>query len=332
MEFSESCLDDCRIRCDVAIIGAGVAGLYAAYCCGINGLECAITETLDTAGGQCTALYAEKVLYGVPGYGGVTAGKFIENVANECLPSAKYKFFGCNVEEITKANDSAFVIRFQRRHTRTTHEITARYLVIATGIGEMVPGIPPGIAGLERLDANSDFVQYYCLREDFYRGKNVIIVGGGDSAADCAIMAANVANSVVLMHKKPKLRCEAAKLSRIKELQKSGRLTVALEHKVLEVVENSGKRTVIANDVVFEVDHIVFCCGFVVSNRMLSMFDGLGLETESNLIKIDINTMLTSVRNCYAVGDVITYTDKKKNVISCLFEADRVVRMIKSGY
>jgi thioredoxin reductase (NADPH) len=321
----------------VAIIGAGIAGMYAVYSCGMGGLDSILVEATETPGGQCMALYAEKALYGVPGQYGERAGNFAEKMSNECLQYARRTYLGCFVDEIERTEETdEFLIRFKDQATGHIHVVSAKHLIIATGVGRMTPCVPSAMSGLEHIDPRSDFVQYYRMQRDFYTGKVVVIVGGGDSAADCAMMAADAARSVVLMHKKPKLVCEAAKIAQIERLQQSSKLSIALNYQIVEIREADSKRLIVARnaeemDITIEVDHVVFCCGFVVNNGMLAMFRNLGLEIEDNLIKIDINTMATSVKNCYAVGDVVTYANKKKSIVPCLFEADRAVRIIRNA-
>jgi thioredoxin reductase len=138
------------------------------------------------------------------------------------------------------------------------------------------------------------------------------------------------------MYKAPQFICEAKKKGRLEALQEAKKLKIALGHRVVELRESGGKRVVIATNmegqnVMLEVDHIVFCCGFVINSEILSIFKNLALDIDENLIKVDVNTMRTSIENCYAVGDVVAYANRKRAIVSCFFEADRAVQMIKNA-
>ncbi|MDR0744534.1 MAG: NAD(P)/FAD-dependent oxidoreductase [Holosporales bacterium] len=308
---------------DVVIIGAGVAGLYAAYCCGISGLSCCVIDSLPQAGGQCVALYPEKNIYGVPGFINVKAKDYIEILSNQCLGYAKETFFNQKVQHISKTKTGKFCVK------TAENTIFSKHLIIASGIGDMKPNVPNNVKGLSTLKQDSDFVQHYCMKLDIYKGKNVIIAGGGDSAVDFAINIAPIAKKVFLIHRKDKLTCEACKLSELRKLCNSSKLELSLENQILEIEDNS-KRIVRTTKKEFEVDHIVFCYGFLPSCNLIDGLTNLGMHIENGVINSDINTMETAIENCYAAGDVASYVNKKKNIVPCYFEADRAVRSIKS--
>jgi thioredoxin reductase (NADPH) len=316
-------------RYDVAIIGAGVAGLYAAYCCRVSaGARCCIIESLDIVGGQCTAFYPKKEVYGVPGYHGAMTEELVSALSEQCLEQGVDKFFGKSVSRIERTNDGLFQI------SATDCSIIATYIIIATGAGSMSYSIPPGIAGLDKIQ--SDFVQWYCMDMELYSGKDVIVAGGGDSAVDLAVMVSDIANSVTIVHRRLEFTCESSKLDRLRAA--GTRVNTILNHKIIELKEIDGTRkvTVISSDqkepsdaVEIEVDHIVFCYGFTSKRCTFFGLEEIGLQVENFLIKVDLDTMCTSIKNCYAAGDVIAYCNKKNNIVSCFFEADRCVRAIK---
>lgn len=302
---------------DVSIIGAGVAGLYAAYCCGLLGLSCSIIDSLMCAGGQCGVLYPEKKVYGVPGFIDIKSKDFVSKLSEQCLDFPKELYFGHKVENISKDIEKNFIIKTSRGS-----EIKSKHLIIATGMGDMKPMVPPNIEGLSDTENSSDFVQYYCMKMDIYKNKDVIIAGGGDSAVDFATNIAPIAKSVTIIHRRNKFTCEEHKVPLIEKMG----IKTELEQQILEVQKNfvrTDKNT-------FHVDYIIFCYGFApnVGDNM-GLLD-MGLEVENNLIKVDVNTMSTSIENCYAIGDVVSYPNKKKNIVPCFFEADRSVRTIKS--
>ena len=311
---------------DVAVIGAGVAGMYATYCCSLMGINCVIIDELRVPGGQCVAIYPEKKLYGVPGYDDVKATDYIDKLSQQCLRKDTIELFGHKVTSLNAKAHGAFEICISDCESEIQN-IRARYLIIATGIGEMRPNIPNNIRGINEMMNNSDFVQSYCLNHSLYRDKNVIIAGGGDSAVDFAIDIAQITKSVTVVHRRANFTCESHKIAKLQKLVETGKIKLKMQQNIRELKEFDGKRYVCTDENEYVADHIVFCYGFVASPSSIAR--DLGIEMEKNLIKVNIENMETSVKNCYAVGDAVTYINKKKNIVPCFFEADRVVRAIK---
>jgi thioredoxin reductase (NADPH) len=316
----------------VAIIGTGIAGLYSAYCCGILGLSCCVIDSLPKVGGQCAILYPEKKVYGAPGFVDIKAKDYISCLSNQCLPYAKEIFLGLRTQHILRLENGIFRVATScgrvNLPTNSATQIMAKYIILATGIGDMKPNVPINIKGV--MELKSDFVQYYCMRLNLYKEKNIVVAGGGDSAVDLSLDIVFVAKKVVLIHRRDKLNCEDHKLSKLKKFVDLGKLDIVLETQILEITENGSKRTVITDNTVFETDYIVFCYGFMPSSNLILGLKELGLQEKNNLIEVNINTMETSIEDCYSVGDATTYQNKKKNIVSCFFEADRAVRSIKN--
>jgi thioredoxin reductase (NADPH) len=320
-------------RSDVVIIGAGVAGLYATYCCGIAGLGCTLIESLPCPGGQCIALYPEKNVYGVPGFRDVKARDFVDSLAGQCLAFDHIELFEHKVESVRKISDGTFEVYTFRKadHTR----ISARYMIIAAGICDMEPSIPHTIQGIAEIGQLSDFVQNCCIRIDMYRGKDVVVAGGGDSAADFTLSVIPIAKSVTLIHRRDKLTCNDDKRRQIAAAEEAGRLRLMLASNIVRLAELDDVRIVFVEDVLdaevrLNTDHVVFCYGFSARCNTLSWLSDLHLDIKDGLIAVNIDTMESSVKNCYAVGDIVTYTNKSKNIVQCFSEADRAVRMIRS--
>ncbi len=298
---------------DIAIIGAGVAGIYASYCCGISGISCMLFETTSCPGGQCVAFYPDKPTYGIPGFSDVLAADFIDNLKKQTEGFSEISRCFCEkIVSITKSDDG---------FSLNDGKYFAKYIVIATGIGNMVPNIPIDIPGLKR---NDDFVQCYCLKMNLYKNKNVIIAGGGDSAADFAINISNIAQKITIIHRRDAMRCDAHKLNIIKQ---TPNIEIKLNHNILAI---NNERQVITDHDTFSADYIIFCYGFRSLPSSITGLDVLGVKTDNNYVIADINTMETDATDIFAIGDAVIYPNKKKNIVSCFFEADRAVRMIKS--
>ncbi len=299
---------------DVAIIGGGVAGLYSAYCCNTVGLSHVLFEALPYVGGQCTALYPDKPIYGVPGMHKALAKDFIANLSNQCSPQQMY----LNTSVSVSKHDNVFQLT-----TNNNQQFMAKYLIIASGIGIMEPSLPIGIKGAVELANTSDFVQCYCLNPELYKDKEVVIAGGGNSAADHALCISKVAKHVTLLHKRDKLRCDKNKLD---ELNKNefNNIQFKLEQEILELQPG----VIITNKESINADRIVFCYGLHVNQNSINNISVLNLKMERNLIKCELPTMKTSENHCYAVGDIVSYPSKKKGILSCCYEAQMAVNDI----
>lgn len=303
---------------DVAIIGAGVAGIYASYCCGVSGFSCVLFDTLSCAGGQCAAFYPDKKVYGVPGIFEILSRDFVGLLKSQA--SSFDSIDDVFSEKIVSIRKNCDVFSLE---SKAGEKYRSRNLILATGIGDMIPNMPLHIVGVTS-DENSSFVQYYCMKMDLYRGKRVIIGGGGDSAADFAINISTIAKNVIIIHRRESLTCDNEKLELIRKI---GNIELKLSHGIKAI---EAGRKVITDQGEYEADYIVFCYGFRSAPDMISGLEALGVVTENNLICVDFRTMQTGNDRVFAIGDAITYQNKKKNIVSCFFEADRAVRMIRS--
>ncbi len=306
---------------DVAIIGAGVSGIYATYCCGISGLNCCVIDSLSCPGGQCTTFYPDKNVYGVPGMSDMKTSDFIDLLKKQAAPFSTRDFFSHKITEIKKDCDNKTFCLL----SNSDDVIYSKNIVLACGIGEMIPNTPSNIKGISSMQ-DSPFIQYYCMKLDLYKNKDVIIAGGGDSAADFAINIGTIARKIILIHRRDKLTCDHDKLLKLQDLESKGVLEFKLSCNIIEL--NSSK-SVITDMGEFQADYIVFCYGFRATPSNILGLKEMGVETENNLIKVDINSMQTHAENIYAIGDAIIYPNKKKNIVSCFFEADRAIRSIK---
>jgi thioredoxin reductase (NADPH) len=308
--------DCCGVRAtsvDVAIIGAGAAGLCAAGRCEAIGLSYLLFDALPFVGGQCASFYPDKELYGVPGVLNVRAKEFIDSLEKQCLSDKGFFISSEKILEI-KREENEFLLNGR---------FSARCVVVATGIGSMEHRIPVSIEGVDRADG---FVQHVCVSAIPYAGKEVIIVGGGDSALDFAFEISRFAKKVTIIHKRGTLSAEHSKISRA---QSTENIRIILSLDVLSVANGN---SVVTNGGEFRCDHVVFCCGFKASPCTILGFNELGVCFDKNdLIEVSVYTMGTVVLGIYAIGDVATYCNKKKNLVSCFYEADTAIRAIYSS-
>jgi thioredoxin reductase (NADPH) len=283
----------------------------------VVGLSCVVLDALGCVGGQCTVYYPDKQIYGVPGISNWNALAFVTQLEAQATQSDDVKIvLGSRVSKVSQHNS------FYILHTSSESVYYARQIILATGIGKMQPNLPATISGVESQE-NQDFVQCYCMKTDLYAGKTVVVAGGGDSAADFAIGISKIAKKVTILHRRGVLSCDDQKLKSINEI---GNVDLKLSCHIKSLV-NGSKIVTDHGDLI--ADHIVFCYGFHPSPGAIQGLSELGVTIQENLIVVDWQTMQTAANNIYAIGDAITYPNKRKNLVSCFYEADGAVRMIR---
>ena len=298
---------------DITIIGGGPTGLFAAFYAGMRGASCRIIDSLPELGGQLTALYPEKYIFDVGGFPKILAKDLARNLADQALQ------FGPEVvleEQVGRLEpvDGVFVLHGGARTYRT------RAIVIAGGKGAFEP---------MRLDCpgyDSFFhkgVEYAVRDAEAFRGKRVMIVGGGDSALDFVVMLKDVAASVMLVHRRDGWRAHAATVQRMEAAAAAGEIDLRTFHEVKELAgsECVERVTVFDNrteeETTVDCDVLLSCLGFKPD---LGPIKTWGLEIEKNRIKVD-QLMTTSVPGIYAAGDIVDYEGKLDLIATGFSEA-----------
>src|SRR6188472_1155815 len=186
------------IKTDVLIIGAGPCGLFAVFELGLLDMKVHLVDILDKIGGQCAELYPEKPIYDIPGIPLVTGQGLTEALLEQIKPFNPTFHLNEMVETIEKIGDPLF-----RVTTNAGQVFEAKVIVVAAGGGSFQPKRPP-IPGIEAYEAKS--VYYSVRRMEDFRGEDIVIVGGGDSALDWTLNLQPLANSLTLVHRRPEFR------------------------------------------------------------------------------------------------------------------------------
>ena len=301
--------------CDVAIIGAGPVGLFAVFECGMLEMRCAVFDALPEPGGQCAALYPEKPIYDIPGCPRIDAGELVERLAEQAAPFAPAYHLGHPVTRLA-AEDGGFLVENAAGIARS-----ARAVIVAAGAGAFGPNRPP-LPGIEAFEGKSVF--YLVRRREDFRGKRVVIAGGGDSAVDWALSLADIAERVMVVHRRPKFRAAPLSAAQLQRLAEEGHVDLVIPYQLQALEGSDGQLSaVIVADLDgrtrrLEADCLLPFFGLATDLGPLAAW---GLELDHNRIVVDPATCATSRPGVFAIGDIAHYPGKLKLILSGFAEA-----------
>src|SRR3984957_7416294 len=304
---------------DVIIIGAGPTGLFAVFELGLLDLKCHLVDILDRPGGQCTELYREKPIYDIPGLPIVTGQELTNRLLEQVKPFAPQFHFGEMASSLEKQPDSRWKLT-----TDAGTELIASVVVIAAGAGSFVPKRPP-VPGIEHFENAGDGVGvHYAVRKmETFRGKNILIAGGGDSALDWAINLAPLAKSLTLVHHRDGFRAAQHSVNQMRELEKEGKVKFHVasvkaihgEPGQLKGVTLSGADK---KEWHHEADAFLPFFGLTIKLGPIAQF---GINLHENLIPVDPARFESQTPGIFAIGDINSYTGKLKLILSGFHEA-----------
>lgn len=313
------------IKTDILIIGAGPTGLFAVFEAGLLQLKCHLIDALPQAGGQCSEIYPKKPIYDIPGFPEVLAGDLVDNLMEQIKPFQPGFTLGERAETIEKLDDGTFIVTTNKG---TKHH--APIVAIAGGLGSFEPR-KPLLENLEKYEDNG--VAYMIKEPEVYRGKKVLIAGGGDSALDWSIFLADVAEEVTLVHRRNEFRGALDSVEKVQHLKNEGKINLITPAEVVALKgDNRLEKVTVQNTNTSEetdiaVDYFIPLFGL---SPKLGPIANWGLEIEKNAIKVD-NTYdyQTNISGIYAIGDVNTYPGKLKLILCGFHEA---TLMCQSAY
>lgn len=311
-------------RTDVAIIGAGPVGLFAIFECGMLRMSCHVVDTLEAAGGQCSALYPEKPIYDIPGCPSITATALIERLGEQAAPFAPTYHFGQAVTRLEPGADGRWLVE-----TSAGTRIDARAVIIAAGSGAFGPNRPP-LAGLEHYEGKSVF--YLVRRRQDFAGRRVVIAGGGDSAVDWALSLVDVAERIMVVHRRPKFRAAPESAARLDALARAGRIELVVPYQLSGLEGADGQleavrvATLDGEERRLSADTLLAFFGLSMSLGPIAEW---GLELERNHIRVNPATAATNRPGLFAIGDIATYPGKLKLILSGFAEAAQAAHAIR---
>ncbi|MBI3445036.1 MAG: NAD(P)/FAD-dependent oxidoreductase [Magnetospirillum sp.] len=308
-----------RHETDALIVGAGPVGLFSVFQCGMAKIRCHVVDALEAMGGQCGALYPEKPIYDIPGHPKVLAAELIERLAEQAAPFAPTYHFGVQVSSLARQEDGRWLCGLSDGQS-----IVARAVIICAGGGAFGPNRPP-LDGIERFEGTSVF--YMVSRREDFRGKRVVIAGGGDSAVDWAISLAELAAKVMVVHRRPKFRAAPESEARLKQLADQGVIDLVVPYQLhgLDGAEGRLSAVVVADldgqTRRLDADALLPFYGLSTDLGPIAQW-GLGMD--GHLIAVDPATGATDAPGVFAAGDICTYPGKLKLILTGFAEAARV--------
>jgi len=304
------------IQTDVAIIGAGPCGLFAVFECGMLKMRTVVIDTLEEIGGQCAALYPEKPIYDIPAHPAIAGAELINRLADQAAPFSPQYLLNQRVERLTPTADG-FLLQ-----TSATRTVSAKAVIIAAGAGAFGPNRPP-LAGLAGYEASGG-VRYMVTKREEFRGKRVVIAGGGDSAVDWALSLKDVAEKVVVVHRRPKFRAAPESAAQLEAAAARGEIEMAIPYQ-LHGLEGDGSKldavvlsTLKGEEKRVEADHLLAFFGLSMELGPIADW-GLGLDHSH--IQVDPSTCETNIPGVHAIGDMATYKGKLKLILQGFSEA-----------
>ena len=300
-------------KTDVIIIGAGPIGLFAVFELGLLNVKCHLIDNLDKIGGQCSELYPEKPIYDIPSRPHILAQELTDDLMKQAKPFNPVFHLSQQAEKIEKKEDDLWQLT-----TSNGVVILAKCIVIAAGAGSFVPRKPP-IKNIEKFENKSVF--YSIKDKSKFKGKKILIAGGGDSALDWTNDLAATAD-VSLIHRRKEFRAAPESVSKMIVLEKEKKIEFVIGQ-ITSINGSSGQ----ISEVIYENNNKIYS----IKTDFLFPFYGLkmelgpianwGLNLHENRIAVDTEKFESSVPSIFAIGDINTYPGKLKLILSGFHEA-----------
>lgn len=313
-----------EITTDVAIIGGGPVGLFAVFELGMLKIKATVIDTLPAVGGQCTALYPEKPIYDIPAYPAIDAQDLIKNLENQAAPFSPQYVLGEQVVKVEKQPTGDWKLATNKGTT-----ITAKAILIAAGCGAFGPNRPP-LEGIENYE--NTHVHYMVRAREDFRGKNIVIAGGGDSAVDWAVSLAEVAAKIYVVHRRDKFRAAPDMVDKMQALAATGKIEMVVPYQLDGLVGNGTTLSAITvKDMdggvrTLDAQHLLAFFGLSME---LGPIADWGLNLTGSHIAVDRGTMQTNVAGIFAIGDIATYEHKLKLILCGFAEAAHAAHAIR---
>ena len=309
---------DGPIETDAVIVGAGPVGLFQVFELGLLEIKAHVIDSLAYPGGQCIELYPDKPIYDIPAVPVCTGKELTDSLLKQIEPFGATFHFSQEVSTVQKQDDGRFFVE-----TSKGTRFMTKTIFIAAGVGAFQPKLLR-VDGLEKFNDTQLF--YRVKNPADFAGRNLVVVGGGDSALDWALNfvadGPNQAESVILIHRRDGFKAAPASVAKMKALCDAYEMQFIVGQ-ITGYDEKDGKLTgakVTGADGVTRVVPLDVLLVFFGLSPKLGPIAEWGLDIERKQLKVDTEKFSTNTPGIFAVGDINTYPGKKKLILSGFHE------------
>lgn len=295
---------------DVVIIGAGPVGLFGIFQAGMLGMKVHVVDALPHIGGQCSMLYPEKPIYDIPALPMVTGQGLIDSLAKQAEPFSPHYHLEETVMSLEGNAEKGFTL------STTKSKIHAKAIVIAAGAGAFLPNRPP-IKGILEFENQSVF--YSVRKKEIFKGQKIVIAGGGDSAVDWALELYPIVDKLYFVHRRDEFKAVQSNIDKLRKLAEDKKIEWLVPAQLYALTGGNGQLQNISvknnsgEIIEIEADYLLAFYGLAAQIGVLKEWD---LEMIRSHIMIEPATARTSRLGIYAVGDIATYENKLKLILT----------------
>jgi thioredoxin reductase (NADPH) len=302
------------IKTDVVIIGAGPCGLFQVFELGLLDIKAQVVDSLKQVGGQCTELYPEKPIYDIPALPVCGAQELVDRLMEQIKPFKPEFHLGQTVTRLEHGEEGRFLLE-----TSSGTRFDTATVILAAGLGAFQPRRLRA-KGAEEWEGRN--IHYKVSNTDTVAGKDLIILGGGDSALDWALELHGKAKSITLVHRRVEYRAQPASVGKMKSLANGGTLKEfhGNVRAVFQADDNFGGLNIVDTE---GVQHSILADEVFVFwglSPNLGPIADWGLDLDKRQVNVDTEKFQTSIPGIFAVGDINTYPGKKKLILSGFHE------------
>ena len=310
------------IETDAVIVGAGPVGLFQVFELGLLEVKAHVIDSLPHPGGQCVELYPDKPIYDIPAVPVCTGQELTDNLLQQIAPFGATFHYGQEVSTVQKQADGRFLVQ-----TNKGTCFLSKTIFIAAGVGAFQPRALK-VEGLDKFLGSQ--LHYRVQNPAIFAGKNLVIVGGGDSAIDWALNFCaghqdgnpHKAESIVLLHRRDGFTAAPANVAKMRALCDAlemqfivGQVTGFEEaNEQLTAIKVTGTDGITRR---LPLDMLLVFFGL---SPKLGPIANWGLDIERKQLVVDTEKFSTSEPGIFAVGDINTYPGKKKLILSGFHE------------
>ena len=297
---------------DALVIGAGPVGLFAVFELGLLDIKTHLVDILDRPGGQCAELYPDKPIYDIPALPVVSGQELTDRLMEQIKPFDPVFHLSQMATTVEKTNDG------WRTITDAGTVIESKVVIVAAGGGSFTPKKPP-IKGIEEFEGTSVF--YAVRNRAAFKGKRLVVAGGGDSALDWALDLFAEADELTLLHRRDEFRAAPHSVEKMRALVADGKMKLQIGNLKGLKGTNGHLSALVVNDDDVPCDTLLAFYGLTMKPGPLAdICAGAGVEMQAGLIPVDTEKFETTAPGFFAIGDINTYPGKLKLILSGFHE------------